>query len=123
MPIYTGPNATPTKPAGASDAGQGTQAKQYPEGATFSAYGRLEPLITPDQLKSRFLKGIPMVLKIKDPTTGQNFRITDDELADYVELAVNDAEEETHTIIAPTQFTEKLPFQKQDFEAFGYWQL
>lgn len=123
MPIYTGDNATPTKPAGAADLGQGTQGKQYPEGATFSSWGRLEPLLTPEILKTRFLMGIPMVLRIKDPETGKPFRITDEMLKDYIEIAVSEAEEETNSIIMPTQFTEKLPFQKQDFEAFGYFQL
>jgi hypothetical protein len=126
MPIYSGLNAAgvaASKPAGTSDLGQGTQGKQYPENGTATPWGRLEPLLTPDQLKSRHLKGIPMVLKIKDPDSGKPFRITDDELKDYIELAVDEAEQETGLILMPTQFTEKLPFQKQDYEAFGYWQL
>lgn len=123
MPIYTGPSATPTKPAGAHDAGEGVQGKQYIEGAAFAAWGRVEPLLTPEQLKTRYLMGVPMVLRIKDPTTGKNFIITDEMLQDYIELAVGDGEEETGTVIMPTQFVEKLPFQKQDFESFGYFQL
>lgn len=126
MPIYDGLNGAgvlASKPAGTSDLGQGTQGKQYPIDATFSSWGRLEPLLTPDQLKSRYLKGIPMVLKIKDPATGKPFQITDDELKDYIELAVDEAEQLTGLIIMPTQVTHKLPFQKQDYEAFGYFQL
>ena len=129
MPIYIEPILPPatstgeTKPAGAVDVGEGTQGKQYPENAAFSAWGRLEPLLTPEQVKTRFLMGVPMVLRIKDPETNKNFRITDEMLKDYIELAVSEAEEETGSIIMPTQFTEKLPFQKQDFEAFGYFQL
>jgi hypothetical protein len=126
MPIYDGLNnagVAASKPAGTSDLGQGTQGHQYLENATATPWGRLEPLLTPDQLKSRYLKGIPMVLKIKDPATGKPYTITDDELKDYIELAVDEAENETGLVLMPTQFTEKLPFQKQDYESFGYFQL
>jgi hypothetical protein len=126
MPIYDGLNSAgvaASKPAGAADIGQGTQGRQYPLDVTASSWGRMEPLLTPDQLKSRYLKGIPMVLKIKDPETLQNFRITDDELKDYIELAVEEAEQELNLTIMPTQVTHKLPFQKQDYENFGFWQL
>jgi hypothetical protein len=118
VPVYTG-----SKPAGTQDLGEGTQGKQYPEGATSTPWGRLEPLITPDLLKSRFLKGIPLTLKIKDPETGKPYKITDDELKDYIETAVDEAEQESGLILMPTQFTEKLPFQKLDYEQFGYFQL
>lgn len=118
MAIYTG-----SKPAGTGDSGVGKQGKQYPEGVAVTPWGRLEPLIDPDLLKSRFLKGIPLTLRIKDPTTREPYKITDDELKDYIEVAVDEAEQETNLILMPTQFVEKLPFQKQDFEAFGYFQL
>lgn len=124
MPIYDGSNGQqPSKPAGAKDIGEGTQGQQWPENATATPWGRLEPLITPEQLKSRYLKGVQLVLKIMDPDTRKPFRITDDELKDYINRAVSVAEEETNLILMPTQFTEKLPFQKQDFEQFGYFQL
>ena len=96
----------------------------YPENAVASEfYGRLEPLITPAQLKSRFLKGIPLILKIRDPETQQFFRITDDELKDYILTAMDEAENETGLFFMPTQFSEKLPYQRQDFEQFGYQQI
>lgn len=122
MPVYTG-----SKRAGAAlldaDGDVAAQATQYPVNANASAWGRLEPLLTPEQLKTRFLVGIPMVLKIRDPETKEFFKITDDMLKDYIELAVADAEEETSSVIMPTQFREKLPFHKQDFEQFGYAKL
>ena len=125
MPIYNGLNSSgvpASKQAGTSDLGQGTQGKQYMENGTATPWGRLEPLLTPDLLKSRYLKGIPMVLKIKDEF-GKPFKITDDELKDYIEIAVDEAENETGLVLMPTQFTEKHPFQKQDYEQFGYFQL
>lgn len=117
MPIYTG-----SKKAGTADAGLGTQAQQYPEGASATPFSRLEPLLTVEQLKSRHLKGIPLMLRVKGDD-GKPVRFTDAELADYIDQAVTMAEELTHLIIMPTQFQEKLPFSKQDFEAFGYFQL
>jgi hypothetical protein len=80
MPIYDGLNnagVTASKKAGTEDLGQGTQGKQYMENGTATPWGRLEPLLTPDLLKSRYLKGIPMQLKIKD-VDGKPFKITDD---------------------------------------------
>jgi hypothetical protein len=109
---------TKSKRAGASDG-----ANQYLENSVATPWGRLEPLITPDVLKSRFLKGIPLTLKVKDPETGKPYRITDDELKDYIEVAVDEAEQETHLVLMPTQFEEKLPYQRQDYDAFGYFQL
>lgn len=125
MPVYVDPitGAPASKPAGAADKGQGTQGQQYPENAVATPWGRLEPLLTPEQLKSRYLKGIPMTLKIMNPDTRTPYTITDDELKDYIELAVNDAEEETSLILMPTQFQDKLPYQRQDFESLGYLQL
>lgn len=114
---------TKSKKAGTADLGQGTQGQQYLEGATATGFRRLEPLITPTQLKSLWLKGIPMTLRVTDPDTGKPFRITDEELADYIDRAVSVAEEETGIVIMSTQFTQKLPFRKQDYEQFGYFQL
>jgi hypothetical protein len=125
MPIYDGLNdfgVAASKKAGTEDLGQGTQGGQYPLDVTATSWGRLEPLLTPDLLKSRYLKGIPMTLKIKD-VDGKHFKITDDELKDYIELAVDEAENELQLTLMPTQVTQKLPFQRQDYEQFGYFQL
>lgn len=122
MPIYTGVSKQ-AGPNSLDASGNATNTVEYPEGSAFSAWGRVEPLLTPDLLKSRFLKGIPLTLKIKDPSTGKPFVITDDELKDYIDQAVSEAEDEVGMVIMPTQFLDKLPFQKQDFEQFGYFQL
>lgn len=118
---------TNSKPAGNRelnpDGSVNTQGNQYLENANTTPWGRLEPLLTVDQLKSRFLKGIPLTLKIKDPETGKPYKISDEELKDYIETAVDEAEQELSLVLMPTQFTMKLPFQKQDFDNFGYFQL
>lgn len=118
---------TNSKPAGNrelnADGSVKAQGQQYPENVVTTPWGRLEPLLTVDLLKSRFLKGIPLTLKIKDPETGKPYKIADEELKDYIDLAVDEAEQETSLLLMPTQVTVKLPFQKQDFEQFGYFQL
>lgn len=114
---------TNTKLAGGADAGLGKQGRLWPENIVTTPWGRLEPLLQPEELKSRFLKGIPMVLKVVDPETKKPVKITDQELKDYIERAVEIAETETSLMLMPGQFTEKLPFSKADYDQFGYWKL
>jgi hypothetical protein len=109
MPIYTGSKGPP--------------GSLYPPNAIATVLGRLEPLLTPDQLKSRYLKGIQLTLKIKDPDTGKPYKIMDEELKDYIDLAIDEAEQETGLTLFPTKFSNKLPYQRQDYEQFGYLQL
>lgn len=109
MPIYTGSKSPP--------------GGLHPTNATATTFNRLEPLLTVDQLKSRHLKGIPLTLKIKDPDTGKPYRIMDEELKDYIQSAVDEAEIETGLTLMPTKFKNKLPYQRQDFESLGYLQL
>lgn len=105
------------------DDSKGPPGGMGPPNATSSVWGRLEPLLTVDQLKSRFLKGISMTLKQKDLATGKPFRITDEELKDFIERALDTAETETGLYFMPTKFKDKLPYQRQDWENFGYFQL
>lgn len=120
MPIYT---PDQSKPGGAFDGLERKQGGQYPIDVACTAWGRLEPLITVDMLKSRFMLGIPMQLRIKDPETGKPFKITDDQLKDLIHTHVTTAEEEAGLVIMPTQFVERIPFQRQDWESFGYFRV
>lgn len=105
------------------DGSKGIVGGMYPANAIATVLGRLEPLITPDQLKSEFLKGIQMTLKIKDPDTNKPYKIMDEELKKYIDRAIDTAEQETGLSLFPTQVSDKLPYTKQDWEAFGYMQL
>lgn len=109
MPLYTGSK----RPPGA----------MHPRNAIASEFSRLEPLLSPTILKSLYLKGIQLTLKVKDPETGLPFKFTDEELQMLIEQAVEEAEIETGLNIMPVQYSEKLPYQKQDWESFGYFQL
>lgn len=109
MPLYTGSK----KVTGA----------MHPRNAIATEFTRLEPLISPEQLKSLYLKGIQLTLKVKDPETGKPFQFTNEELQQLIEIAVEEAEIETGLTFMPVKYSEKLPYQKQDWESFGYFQL
>lgn len=95
----------------------------YPENAIETARQQVEPLITPDQLKSRHLFGVPLVSAQKDPLTGKQQVMTDDMLADYIEGAVSQAELELKIDIFPVKRREKQPFDINLYNSFGYFQL
>lgn len=94
----------------------------YPPNAKdTSSLQRLEPLITPEQLKTRFLFGVPLVSALKNPITGDRAKMTDDMVRDIIMGAISDAEEETQTVIAPVQFNEKYEFDRNEYLSFGYF--
>ena len=95
----------------------------YPVHASGSAWERLEPLITPQQLKRQHLFGIPLVSGMKDPITGRNDRLTDDDLKDYIDTAVGLAETETSMSFMPTQIKEKHAWDRNAYESFGYMRV
>jgi hypothetical protein len=103
-------------PTAAGQAGQ-----SFPENAVDSSWSRLEPIITADQLVTRFLVGIPLVSRTKDPRTNKPMVITDDMLRDYIKLAVDEAENETSIDIMPNKYSEKFPFDKAEYDQFGFF--
>lgn len=102
-----------------SAAGQTGQA--YPENAVDTSWSRLEPLLTAEELITRFLVGIPLVSRMKDPRTNKPMVITNDMLKDYINRAVNTAETEMSIDIMPVKYSEKAPFIKADYDNFGYF--
>jgi hypothetical protein len=94
-----------------------------PENAIASVWGRLEPLITPEQLKVRHLFGIPLVSRTKDPITGKPMVYTDDILKDMIVRAVSLTEIEANFDIFPVKYREKTAFDRNAFDSFGYMEL
>lgn len=72
---------------------------------------RCEPTLTPEQLVSRFLKGIPLKLRNGD-------QFTPDELKDRIYLAMNEAELLLGTTITREAFKEKAPFDRALYQAY-----
>lgn len=103
--------------------GKSAPGKVYPIDGTYSGWGRVEPLLTPELLKSRYLFGIPLVSQWKDPLTKMNAVYTDAMLADAIHRAVNIVETESHISIMPVNKKEKHPFDRTEFERFGYMRL
>ena len=83
----------------------------------------LEPLVTPEQIRSRHLFGIPLYSGIKDPVTGKRQEFVDAMIMDEIQGAVSDAELETHIDIFPRKYTESQPFDRAEYQSFGYFRL
>jgi len=84
----------------------------YPDHAENSnaAVNRVEPLLTPELLKSRHLFGIPLV----SPLTRE--KISDEMLKDSIVRAVNRAETQSKLVIWLTQFKQKFPFDRNLYQ-------
>jgi hypothetical protein len=91
-----------------------------PENSIGSVFGRLESLITPDQLRTRHLFGIPLVSKTRDPISGRAMVMTDDLLKDVILRAVSLVEAEGQFDVFPTKYREKHDFDRNAFDSFGY---
>jgi hypothetical protein len=57
----------------------------FPDNAVETSWNRLEPLVSPEQVKSRHLFGIPLVSAMKDPLTGKAQVMTDDLIKDVID--------------------------------------
>lgn len=91
----------------------------YPENATESSISEAEPLLTPQQLKDRFLFGIPLVGPFPDPVTRRPVVMTDEILADTIMRAVALAES-NNFFIFPKKFSEKHPWDKALYDSFAF---
>lgn len=78
---------------------------------TSGLFQRAEPLLTPEQFKTRFLKGIPLAF-----TNGATF--SDDDLKDRIYLAANAVELDLKTTLTRELRQEKLPFKMEDYKAY-----
>lgn len=79
--------------------------------ATSGLLRRVEPFLTPEQLKSRFLKGIPLAFPNGDV-------FTSDDLKDRIYLATNEVELRLKTTVTREQRQEKLAFRQEDYKAY-----
>lgn len=72
---------------------------------------RCEPVLSPAQLKSRFLLGIPLVFPNGDV-------LTDEVLKDRIHLAMNEVEILLNVPITREAFQDKLPFDSSLYKAY-----
>lgn len=109
---------TTTKFAPGSDKGE-----VYPAGGKETDWGRVEPLIDAEQIKNEILFGIPMVSYLQHPITKQRAQLTDATIGRIIVRAVSKVEELTAATLFPVQFEEKKPFDRNDYQQFGYMKL
>jgi len=87
----------------------GTKAYPIEANHTSSLLTRVEPMLTPELLRSRYLKGIDL----KD--------FTDDELKDQIILATNEFESLTNLTVKKTQYKERIPYDYALYRAFLFF--
>jgi hypothetical protein len=90
-----------------------------------AAFKRVEPLITVEQLKERYLFGIPLVAAMPDPITKVRQRMTDAMLADSIDRACSTAEAEVGSgfHITPVEVTRRVPFDRAEYRSLGFFRL
>ena len=71
-------------------------------------FSRCEPIITPELLKSRYLKGIDLD------------DYSEPDLKDEINLAMNEVELMTNLKLTKVQHKERIPFDRQAYKAFVY---
>lgn len=81
------------------------------------------PLITPQQVISRHLWGIPLVSALVDPDTMKPQRMTTDDIAALIDDAISQIELETGLTIFPSACDERHPFDMNHYDCFGYMKV
>jgi hypothetical protein len=87
--------------------------KSYPVEAeeTSNLLSRVETLLTPEKLKSRYLKGVD----VSDYTS--------DELKDEINLAINEFELFSGVTVMREQFNERVPYDSNLYKNFLHWKM
>lgn len=94
-----------------------------PVHAVATSLDRLEPLVSPEQLRDQWLFGINMVSNTRDPITNRAQVLTDDTISQIILRAVSMVETDTGLDLFPVQRDEKHPFDRNLYDAMGYFQL
>lgn len=89
----------------------GTKAYPVNAFATSELMQRVEPLITPDLLISRFLKAQEKEIRAK---------YSDEELKDRINISANEFELLSNLKISKVQDTERIPFDRDLYKSFVY---
>jgi hypothetical protein len=96
----------------------------FPENAVDAKeWSRVEPLMTASQFQRRFLFGIPLVTRNKNPVTQKPDVKTPDDLADHLLRAVATIEMECGIDIFPVKRSERHPFDRNFLEMYGYMRV
>lgn len=88
-----------------------------------SPLGRLEPLLTPEQLTRRFLFGIPLVSASRNPITERYDVMTEEHLQDFIISAVNRVESDLGVDVYPVTRDERHPYDGALFNSYMYFRV
>lgn len=113
QPIAGPLNGTPQPPL--FDANKQYYSAGYPVHCTGSSglLKRSEPVLTPQLLVSRYLKGIPLAFPNGDSFTAED-------IIDQIVLATNEIEIACKITVSREQFTDKVPFDINLYKSFIY---
>lgn len=90
----------------------------FPEKAIDAAgLKRVEPVLTGKELRKRWLFGLPLI----SPMTKE--KVTDEDLNDYINRAMNAVEDDTNLDIAPVIRRHRLPFDPAMYHQFIYTEI
>lgn len=99
-----------------------TQAIWAPRTKETSAV-RLVPVLSPLELTSLHMFGIPLVSAMPHPITKKRAEMTDAIIKAKIDDAIEQVEVDTGLTILPTVYAERQPFDKKLYDAWGYMQL
>lgn len=94
-----------------------------PDNALESANSQNEPILTADQLRQRYLFGLPLVSQIKDPISGKTQQITDAIINDIIQGCISQIETEFKIDILPIKRRQKYPFDRFEYDSWGFFKL
>lgn len=92
----------------------GTNAYPVESNAATNLLGRIEPILTPELLISRYLKSQEKDIRAK---------YSNDELKQEINLAINEFELLSHLPINKVQYRERLPFDRDLYKSFVFMKL
>lgn len=124
MAIFTEP-----PPPGSIGYGAGDKVKvgsEYDNAVDAQAsINKYEPIITVDQLKDRYLFGIPLVSPLPDPVTKKRAVMSDSMLQDAIARAVTAVESAVGAgfHITPVQIRRRLPFDRAEYMSLGFFRI
>jgi hypothetical protein len=122
-PFWSGHSTSATVTAPDSRDLQGSEYSHALEAT--AAFGRTDNIITPDQLRFRYLPGIPLVAALPDPITKKRFVYTDDELKDVIGRACGRLEVMVGAgfHVTPVKVLRRVPFDRAEYRSLGFFRV
>lgn len=96
----------------------------YPIGAYEEADPSVASLISAAELKAEYIAGIPLYSQVIDQKTRLPiFRLTDDIAEKFIKKALLRIEQRTKLTLVERKFREKKPFDRAEWDTYGYMRL